>query len=125
MQSAENAKEIPVQRSGVRNPRIRQNERVDRGKGSPENQHTDCHAGPIPIKLLHKYGSNELGLDRLFPGNYADDAQTDQEIDDQDRQHRNDQCARNGTRRVYDLVAQITNSVIAQIAIHNVQGGGS
>src|SRR5262249_39297701 len=122
MNLTKDSEEGAVQSGSIGNSRIGENQGVNRSERRPYNQDTHQHTSPVTIELLHEQRCNKLGANSLSPGYYTDNAQAEEEIDRQYGEDGGDQGPRDSARRIDDFVSEIANTVVTEVAIHNVKG---
>src|SRR5579859_4621558 len=109
-------KEIPIQRSGVRNAGISQQNGEDRGERYPQH-HPRCRLrGVRAVKSLDERADNKFGVLRLAPWHNSQDARLHGQIEQGDSEDREKNSARDISFWIADFSTKVANVVVAPIA---------
>src|SRR5579885_679034 len=123
MQPGKDGKEISVERRRIRHAGIAEQHGEDRGHGDPQNQPGGHLRRGVSIDFLHEQAGDELRILRLAPRHDAQNAQLKGEIQRGDSGNREENAARNVPLRILNLSAQMTNVVVAPIAVNRAHHG--
>src|SRR5262245_28029640 len=125
VEATEDLEKVSVARGGERDARISEQQRETRSEGGPQDHHRYNRSHFRPVNPLHHHRDDEIrkrpsgyGGHELAPGNYADDRKVDCDVDRRDCDHTDDDRARNRPTRIFDLVADIADVVIAEIIVN-------
>src|SRR5215510_4075791 len=122
VEATEDLEKVSVARGGERDTRISEQQRETRSEGGPQDHHRYNRSHIRPVNPLHHQRHDKLrGLVSLAgefaPRNYADDRKVDRDVDRRDRDHADDDRARDRPSGISDLVADVADVVIAQVIV--------
>src|SRR5215510_7412624 len=122
VEATEDLEKVSVARGGERDTRISEQQRETRSEGGPQDHHRYNRSHIRPVNPLHHQRHDKLrGLVSLAgefaPRNNADDRKVDRDVDRRDRDHADDDRARDRPSGIFDLVADVADVVIAQVIV--------
>src|SRR5262245_1288631 len=123
VKATEDVEKVSVARCGERDARISEQQRETRSEGGPQDHHRYNLSHLQSVNPLHHQRHDELrglvplGGREFAPRNNADDRQVDRDVDRRDRDHADDDRARDCPSGIFDLVADVADVVIAQVIV--------
>src|SRR5215510_4791673 len=123
VKATEDLEKVSVARGGERDARIAEQQSETRSEGGPQDHHRYNLSRLQPVNPLHHQRHDELrglvplGGREFAPRNNADDRKVDRDVDRRDRDHADNDRARDCPSGIFDLVADVADVVIAQVIV--------
>ena len=124
VEPCEDGKEASILRRGKSDAGVAQQQRETRREGGPKHHRREQGGGLRSVNPLHEERDDEVGLGiplrrhKFPPGHNADDRKIHRKINHGHAQDAEDDGTRNDFARFFDLVADVTDVVIAEVIVN-------